>query len=62
MTQAPDDAVRDENDTSVAPGYPPEADPDKAEDLPAAEIPGEQTDPARRLSGGDQPEVVTPSV
>lgn len=35
--------------------YPPEADPDKAGDLPDAEVPGEQTDPARRLTGGDQP-------
>jgi len=62
MTQAPDDAVRDEIDAHVAPGYPPEADPDKGDDLPAAEVPGEQTDPARRLTGGDQPEADPPSV
>lgn len=37
------------------PAYPPEADPDKGGDLPDAEVPGEQTDPARRLTGGDQP-------
>lgn len=36
--------------------YPPEADPDKGGDLPDAEVPGEQTDPARRLTGGDQPD------
>ena len=35
--------------------YPPEAEPDKGGDLPDAEIPGEQADPARRLTGGDQP-------
>ncbi len=34
--------------------YPPEADPDKAGDLPAAEVAGEQTDPDGRLTGGDQ--------
>ena len=41
-------------DVGPTPSYPPEADPDKAGDLPAAEVPGEQADPARRLTGGDQ--------
>jgi len=36
------------------PAYPPEADPDKTGGLTDAEVPGEQTDPARRLTGGDQ--------
>jgi len=62
MTQVPDDAVRDEMDVRVAPGYPAEAEPDKAEGVPAAEVPGEQTDPARRLTGGDQPEADPPMV
>lgn len=35
--------------------YPPEADPDQAGDVEAAEVPGEQTDPGRRLTGGDLP-------
>ena len=62
MTHISDDAARDEIDDHVAPGYPPEADPDKGQDLPAAEVPGEQTDPTRRLTGGDQPEADPPSV
>ncbi|MFC3687235.1 hypothetical protein [Aquipuribacter hungaricus] len=41
-------------DVGPTPGYPPEADPDKAGDLPAAEVAGEQTDPGARLTGGDQ--------
>ena len=57
MTQAPDDDLHDH----AAPAYPPEADPDKAGDVVAAEIPGEQTDPTRRLTGGDQPEDVEPT-
>lgn len=35
--------------------YPPEADPQQAGDVEAAEVPGEQTDPDRRLTGGDLP-------
>lgn len=41
-------------DVGPTPGYPPEADPDKAGDIPAAEVAGEQTDPGARLTGGDQ--------
>ena len=51
MTHAPDNGT----DGPTTPSYPPEADPDKAGVLPAAEVPGEQVDPTRRLTGGDQP-------
>lgn len=42
-------------DAGLGGSYPPEADPDKGGDMPDAEVPGEQTDPDRRLTGGEQP-------
>ncbi len=48
----PSDPAAPDTPTS---GYPPQADPDQGGGLPAAEVPGEQVDPARRLTGGDQP-------
>ena len=51
MTHAPDGA----SDGPTTPSYPPEADPDTGDGLPGAVVPGEQVDPTRRLTGGDQP-------
>lgn len=69
MTDATDKDARHEGssfepvprEAGTSGGYPPEADPDKVDGLTDAEVPGEQVDPDRRLTGGDQADASTGS-